>query len=230
MLRSRLTIFPILIFALASVAPAQPSPSTCAADFFRSIVGDWVGTYEHSTNGEQAEDTYFKFSIKQADQNSFNSEFWYYRLNPATGSPEPAGNATIKSTVKADGSIESITAGTGTILVEKKPKPQTYDLVETLCNSECGLTGKIGGKVSVSGLPLGVGKNGRVYAGSSAWTLDGDVLTIQQSLKAGFKILLFSKSYSLLASSKATRGTDVAALMKKVRIAEKSGGTIPEGS
>ena len=220
----------LAILILASSVFAQPAPSAGAADFFRSIVGDWVGTYEHSVNGEQAEDTYFKFSVKQADQNTFASHFEYYRLDPATGAPQPAGTAKIQTMVQPDGSVKCITTGEGTILVEAKPKAQTYNLLETLCGSDCGITGKIGGKVSVSGLPLGLGKNGRVSSGSSAWTLDGDTLTIKQSLKTAFKVLLFSKSYSLSASSTATRGTDLAGLMKKARIAEKPAETIPGGS
>lgn len=230
MFRNKLIVFAVSILALASIASAQPTSSTTSADFFRSIVGDWVGTYEHAVNGEQAEDTYFKFSITQVDQDSFASHFEYYRLDPVSGDPQPAGSAKIESMVQADGSVKNVTTGDGTILVENKPKQQTYNLTEVLGSSDCGVTGKIGGKISVSGLPLGVGKNGQIYDGSSSWSVDGNVLTIKQSLKAGFKVLLFSKRYSLEASSKAIRGTDVAALMTKARVAEKPADTIPGGS
>lgn len=218
---SKVTLLAILIFILASTAFAQPAQSTRAVDFYQKVVGDWVGTYEHTTDGEQAEDIYFKYSVKQADPNSFTGQFAYYRLN-AAGDAEPAGNATIQSTVQDDGTVKNVISGDGTILIENKLKQQSYNLVETLSSSTCGLSGDIGGKVSVVGLPFGVGKNGRVTSGSSAWSLDGDVLTIKQSIKAGFKVLLFSKSYSLLANSKATRGTDVAAIMKKPRVAERA--------
>ena len=220
---SKVTLLAILTFILASTAFAQPAPSTRAVDFYQKVVGDWVGTYEHTTDGEQAEDIYFKFSVKQSDPNSFTGKFAYFRLNEATGDPEPAGTATIKSTVEADGSVTNVISGEGTIMIENNLKQQTYNLVEKLCNSDCGdLSGDICGKVSVAGLPFGVGKNGRVFSGSSAWSLDGDVLTINQSIKAGFKVLFFSKSYTLLANSKATRGTDVAAIMKKPRVAERA--------
>jgi hypothetical protein len=229
----RPTIPAVLILSIVIVIPvlAQPTASPTAVDFYQKVMGDWVGTYEHTTDGEQAEAIYFKFSVKQSDPNSFTGKFAYFRLNEATGDPEPAGTATIKSTVEADGSVTNVISGEGTIMIENNLKQQTYNLVEKLCNSDYGgLSGDIGGKVSVSGLPFGVGKNGRVSSGSSAWSLDGDVLTINQSIKAGFKVLLFSKSYSLLASSKATRGTDVAAIMKKPRVAEKPTRAIPGGS
>ena len=209
---------------------AQPVPSSGAVDFYQKIVGDWAGTYEHTTDGEQAEDIYFKFSVRQADPNSFTGQFAYFRLNQATGNPEPAGTAAIQSTVQPDGTVRNVIAGDGTILIENKLKQQSYNLVETLSSSTCGLSGDIGGKVSVSGLPFGVGKNGHVSDGSSTWSLDGDALTIKQTIKAGFKVLMFSKSYTLLASSKATRGTDVAALMTKAQVAEKPADTIPAGS
>jgi len=228
---SKVTLLAILIFILASTAFAQPAQSTRAVDFYQKVVGDWVGTYEHTTDGEQAEDIYFKFSVKQSDPNSFTGEFAYFRLNEATGDPQPAGTATIKSMVEADGSVTNVISGEGTIMIENNLKQQTYNLVEKLCNSDCGgLSGDICGKVSVAGLPFGVGKNGRVSSGSSAWSLDGDVLTINQSIKAGFKVLFFSKSYTLLANSKATRGTDVAAIMKKPRVAKKPADAIPGGS
>ena len=229
--RSKAIVLAILILTVVVAMPAfaQPVPSSGAVDFYQKIVGDWVGTYEHTTDGEQAEDIYFKFSVRQAYPNSFNGQFAYFRLNQATGDPEPAGTATIQSTVQPDGTVRNVIAGDGTILIENKLKQQSYNLVETLSSSTCGLSGDIGGKVSVSGLPFGVGKNGRVSSGSSAWSLDGDNLTINQSIRAGFKILLFSKSYSLLASSKCTRGTDVAALINKARVAERPP-EIPAGS
>lgn len=232
MFRSRPTILAALILSIGIIRPilAQPAASPTAVDFYKQVVGDWVGMYEHSTDGEQAEDIYFKFSVKQADPNSFTGQFAYYRLNPATGDAEPAGTATIQSIVQADGTVKNAISGEGTILVEKKLKQQSYNLIETLGNSECGLAGNIGGKTSVSGLPMGLGKNGQVYNGSSIWSLDGDTLTIKQSLKVAFKVLLFNKSYALLASSKATRGTDLAAIMKKSRVAERPAETMPAGS
>lgn len=222
MFRSKAIVLAVLILTVGIALPAlaQPSPPGRAVDFYQKIVGDWVGTYEHTTDGEQAEDIYFKYSVKQADPNSFTGQFAYYRLN-AAGDAESAGTATIQSTVQDDGTVKNVISGDGTILIENKLKQQTYDLVETLSTSQCGLSGDIGGKLSVSGLPLGLGKNGQVSSGSSAWSLDGDTLTIKQSIKAGFKILLFSKNYSLLASSTATRGTDLASIMKKARVAER---------
>jgi len=217
-----------LIPALACAEPAQPATSSGAVSFYQKVMGDWVGTYHHTTDGEEAEDICFRFCVKQEAPSSFTGEFSYFRQNEVTGEPIPAGTAVIKSTIQADGSIKNIISGKGTIRIDQKLKPQTYDLVETLCKSDCGLSGDISGKVSVSDLPFGLGKNGKVNRGFSAWSLKDGVLTIEQDIKAGFKILLFSKSYSLVATTKATRGTDVAALMKKVRIAEKPAGPIPE--
>ena len=221
----------VLAFAVSALSYAQPSPSVQenAEDFFRGIVGEWIGVCEQSTNGEQADNKYFHAVIEQVGRGSFASEFNYYRFDEATGAPLHVGSASVMTTIETDGTVTNEISGEGIMLVDYRPKQQRHELVETLtCAEFGGLTGEISGKISVSGMPFGLGKNGRVYDGTSTWSLDDDILTIRQSLKVGFRILFFTKSFKVTATTTAHRGTDVASLMKP-RVAAKTEDDALEG-
>lgn len=206
----------VLALALALIFPAVSCAQPDAGAFFRSIVGEWIGVCEQSTDGEKAGDKYFHFVVKQVDQRTFSSEFKYYRLDEATRTPIHIGDTTIVSTIEPDGTVTNNITGQGTILVDEKPKPQEHQLVEALsCAGDNTLTGRITGNISIGGLLFGLGKNGEVHDGTSAWSLDNGVLTIHQSLKAGFRILFFTKNFTVEAKSTARQGSDVASLMNE---------------
>jgi len=203
-----------LALTLALAIPATSHAQPDAGAFFRSIVGEWIGVCEQSTDGEKADNKYFHFAVTQVDQRSFRSEFKYYRFDEATQSPLHIGDTTIVSTIEPDGTVRNDISGQGTILVDEKPKSAQHQLMETLsCSGESTLTGQITGKISISGLLFGLGKNGEVHDAASNWTLDNGVLTIHQSLKAGFRILFFTKNFTVVAHSTARRGSDVVSLM-----------------
>lgn len=207
------------MLATPTILHAQPAPMSLPS-FYKTLLGDWVGVCMQSTDGQQAENKYFRITIKDTGSGMFISQFTYYRSDGATGTPIQIGETTAISTVQPDGTIKNDIQGKGSILVEKKAKQQSHKLTEVL--SPTGPTtfaGKIDGKISVSGLPFGVGKNGKVSNGKSAYLLNNGVLTINQTFKAAFKILLFKKSYTVTANSTARRGTDVSALMKAAHIA-----------
>ena len=210
----------IIILSLSAVH-AQPSPGS-AGDFFKSITGDWVGICEQSTDGEQAENKYFHANIKQAGTDTFNSEFRYY-LTDASGKPVQIGSASMTTTIQPDGTAINKINGTGTMLVQKKPTQQKHDLTEVLvCNDTSSMSGKITGKIDVSGMPFGLGKNVKVANSTSKWALNNGTLEFQQTIKAGIKVFVFSKTFTVVANSTATRGTDVVSLMKaEARIASK---------
>jgi len=204
----------VLALTLALAIPATSHAQPDAGAFFRSIVGEWIGTCEQSTDGEKAGDKYFHIVVKQVDQRTFSSEFKYYRLDEASQTPLHIGDTTIVSTMEPDGTVTNNISGEGTILVDEKPKPQEHQLTETLiCAGDNALTGRITGKISISGIVFGLGKNGEVRDGTSTWTLDNGVLTIHQSLKAGFRILFFTKNFTVEAKSTARQGSDVVRLM-----------------
>ena len=203
----------LTIITTAAVRAQSPSSP---ADFFKSIVGDWIGTCEQSTNGEKAENKYFHVTIKQVNPSTFDSKFEYYRLDTKTNKPLIIGTSAVTTTVAADGTVKNKITGKGTILVENKPKNQQHELIEVLTSAAgSGIKGAGTGKISVSGLPFGVGKNGKVQNGTSTWTLNNGVLSINQNIKATFRALFVNKSFNVAARYTAYRGTDVAGLMSK---------------
>jgi hypothetical protein len=207
-----------LVLAIAAAGHAQPSvsPQGDAADFFRKAVGEWIGTCEQSTDGKQAENKYFHAVIKQVDACSFSGQFDYYRFDTKTGSPLRIGQSTFAVTIEPDGTARSKITGQGVVMVDKDPKQQKHELLEVLTCTGGGLQGKGNGTISVSGMPLGLGKNGKVKNAASVWSINNDVLTMSQSLKVGFRALIFTKSFKFDARYTARRGTDVASLMPKV--------------
>lgn len=203
----------------------QASSKNDARTFFRSIVGDWIGTCEQSTDGEQADNKYFQATVREVNPNSFNTRFEYYRLDKSTGKPLRIGDANVATTIGSDGVAKSKIVGSGTVLVEEKPKPQKHELIETLSSTRPGtLTGTGTGTVSVSGMPLGLGKNGKVKGSKSVWSLNNGTLQIDQKLNIGFRAFVFNKNFTIQANYTAKRGTDIASLMNKnVRVSAKPG-------
>lgn len=219
------TVLSSVLLISAAYAQAQPKPAcqTEVTGIYKSLVGDWVGTCEQSTDGQQAENKYFHVTIKETGPDTFASTFTYYKSDGATGKPLEIGTTDAVTTVNADGTIKNDIKGAGTIMVEKEPKQMTHTLAETLSpTSPTSLSGQITGKISVSGLPFGIGKNGQISDGKSTYTLTGDTLTISQTLKAGFKVLLYKKSFTVTALSTAKRGSDVASLMQASHVAAKT--------
>lgn len=184
-------------------------------DFFKSVTGDWIGTCKQSTDGKQADDKYFHASVRQTSPNTFETQFEYYRLDSKTGQLVRAGGSSVVTTIAPDGTAKSKITGNGQILVNNSPKNQQHDLMEVLSFGDSGLQGKGTGTLSVSGMPLGLGKKGKVRNDKSTWAVSNGMLTIHQSLDVSFKALFISKSFSVVANYTAKRGTDVACLAGK---------------
>ena len=217
----------------ASALSAQPKPASSAdiSALYKSIAGDWVGVCEQSTGGQQAENKYFHACIKETGPGTYTSTFNYYRSDGATATPIHIGDTTAVTTVQPDGAVKNEIEGSGTVLVDRQPKDQTHKLSEVLtATGPASMAGQITGKISVSGMPFGLGKNGQISDGKSSYSLKDGVLTISQTLKAGFKVLICKKSFTITANSTAKRGSNVAALMKADHIAERSGTKPIEGS
>jgi hypothetical protein len=204
-----------LIFAASTFAHAQGQSSQCnTGDFFRKILGEWIGVCEQTTDGERADDKYFHVAINKTGENGFESRFEYYRLDPKTGAPVRAGESTVVTTVGPDGLACSKITGKGSVMVYKSLKTQQHSIWEVAKPvGPSGVHSEGKGTICVSGMPLGLGKNGKVTSTKSTWTLSDGGLLIQQTLKVGFRALFVGKSFDVTANYKAKRGTDVASLM-----------------
>lgn len=210
--RMTIVIIPLALMAMASNA-AQQTPVNNTISFFQNIVGEWIGTCEQSTDGEEADDKYFHAFVKQLNDNTFSTKFDYYRIDKETNTPLRIGETTVTTVIGPDGAAKSKITGKGIILVNDKPKNQTHELHETLVStSNESLQGEGNGKISVSGMPLGLGKNGKVGSSKSDWSLNDGVLNIRQTISASFKALFFKKTFDVAANYTAKRGSNVASL------------------
>lgn len=199
-------------------------PSGDMNSFLTGIIGEWVGTCRHSTNGEKAEDKYFHAVIRQVAPGGCETVFDYYRIE--NGEPLKVGTCSITTTIGPDGLATSKIRGEGVVLIENKPKNQRHELTEVLRLTSPGKLEGVGtGVISVSGMPLGLGKGGKIKETRSLWTVSDGALTIQQSIKVAFRMLFVNKTFTVTADYKASRGSDVAALVaKSVHTASKPSG------
>ena len=220
-----------LVFSIPAVSGVQCAQQEKTAAFIKSLTGEWIGTCRQITDGDQTEDKYFYAKFEKTGDNIFSGKFTYYRLDIKTGEPLNIGETTIASTIQEDGTVKNDIAGKGTMLVSNQPKDQEHQLIEILTVADNGsIVGKLDGKINVSGMPFGLGKNGKIRNATSAWKLEDGVMTIDQSLKAAFKVLMATKSFTVEAHSVARRGTDVISLMKKDQLAEKVAARPASGS
>lgn len=204
-----------LLIVFLAITSTKPVFADNVGEFFKSMTGDWIGTCKQSTDGKQADDKYFHASVKQIGPNIYETKFEYYRLNSKTGEMVRAGGSTVTTTISQDGQAKSRITGNGQILVNNSPKNQKHDLMETLSFNNEGLQGNGTGTLSVSGMPMGLGKNGKVRNDKSIWSINDGILTIRQSLDVSFRAIFFSKSFSVVANYTAKRGTNVACLAGK---------------
>lgn len=205
-----------VIATISAVSNAQAASTSPTRGFFQDIVGEWIGTCEQSTDGQQAENKYFHAVVKPSGPNAFECKFDYYRVDPHTGAPLPIGVSSAAITIAADGSAKNTITGKGTMMVNKKPKSQSHELYETIAAaSNGGLAGKGTGAIHVNGMPLGLGKNGKVRTSKSNWSMHNGVLDIQQDFDVAFRALFITKSFKVAAHYSARRGTDIASLMPR---------------
>jgi hypothetical protein len=216
----------LALITAACYAQAQTATPNSTGEFFRKAAGDWIGVCEQTTDGKKAENKYFHATIKQLSANSFRGQFEYYRIDSKTGRPLPAGQSIFMITIGPDGSAKCKITGQGSVMIDKDTaKPQKHELSETIICTSNGLKGTGSGTVNVSGMPLGLGKSGKIKSDVSYWTLNNDVLSLTQSIKVGFRALVFNKSFQMDARYTARRGTDVASLMSNVYAMPTGGGS-----
>ncbi|MDO8585823.1 MAG: hypothetical protein Q7T82_02180 [Armatimonadota bacterium] len=212
---SRGALSALAALLLICVGCAAASSSTCSAsDFFANVTGEWIGVCEQTTDGEKAIDKFFHASITRTGDNTFESRFEYFRADSKTGAPVRAGESIVVTTVAADGTASSKITGKGSVLVYNSPKTQEHQLAEVArATGPANLRSEGKGSIRVNGMPLGLGKNGRVYDSKSQWAICNGSLTIRQNLKVGFRALFLKKTFDVTASYTARRGSDVASVM-----------------
>ena len=220
-LATRAFIASAVVFVVALIASTvgYPQPAAETNDvmgFIHSLIGEWIGTYEQFTNGGRAETKYFHAVIKESGPDTYQTVFEYYRLDEQTGAPIRVGESSMTTRIASDGTATNSITGKGQVLIDPKTsKPEQHNLSEVLRVSPSGgLQGSGSGRIRVSGLTLGMGKNGKVKDYRSAWTMSNGALKISQQLKVKFRLLVFSKSFVITAEFTGNRGSDIAALMK----------------
>jgi len=212
----------VLVLALiaSAIGYAQPTaPPASIGSFFRGLVGEWIGTCVQSTDGKATDNKYFHAIIKQSGPDTHETVFEYYRLNQQTGAPIKVGATTMATKVAADGTATNRITGKADVLINPTTlKPEQHDLSEVLRVSPSGgLEGRGSGSIKVSGMLLGLGKNGKVRNYHSTWSQSNGVLRISQHLAVKFKVLFFSKTFTIIADYTARPGSDIVGLMKSAK-------------
>lgn len=202
----------------AYCADQPPAEKNETGEFLHALVGEWVGTFEETVDGAKAAQKYFHSVTKQSGPNTYESTFDYYLIDTQTHGPVKIGTTTMTQQIAPDGTATSTINGKGVIQVDlETSRNEEHFFSEVLRGTPAtGLLGKGTGRISVANMPLGLGKTGRTKDYQSAWSLNNEVLTINQRMKVTFTILLFHKSYNIVTSFEAKRGNDVVGLMKKV--------------
>ena len=211
-------LFVVVELALSGGALAQSSttaPCCPIAEFFRGITGEWVGVCRQSTDGQCADDKYFHVSIREEGASCYSARFDYYRLD-SSGALSRIGGSSVIVTVAPDCSATGRVTGNGEVLVDHKPRRQEHDLTESFAlvgEGQMQARGK--GTLKVSGMPLGLGKLGKVRDDQSSWVVSNDTLSICQRLNISFRALCFGRSYKIEACYSAVRGNDVSSQLPK---------------
>jgi hypothetical protein len=209
-----------IVLVVSTAGYSQPATESSGIEsFFEKLPGDWVGAVSESTDGKAASAKYFHSVTKQLSPDIYESVFTYYRLDDKSGDPVLVGVSGMATKIDSAGTATNTVTGKGDILVDVNTwKPETHDVTELLRISPTGgLVGTGGGNISVTGMPLGLGKSGKVQDYSSAWSVNNDVLKISQRFTVGFRIFLFRKSYTVAVDYTAKRGTDILGLMKTAK-------------
>ena len=211
------TILLILSLLPSVAAYSQPSASPSdIAGLFHEIIGEWIGTVEQDTDGIKGNTKYFHAVVKQTSPDTYEAVFEYYRLDANTHAPIEVGVTNMTNKITANGTATDIITGKGNVFINPTTsKPEEHQLTEVLHMTPSGsLEGKGSGKISISGLTLGAGKNGKVSNYTSTWVLNNGVLRISERLRITFHILFFAKHSDIVDNFEGRRGSDIMGLMK----------------
>jgi hypothetical protein len=190
--------------------------------FFAELEGEWVGTAQQRVEGQEPLARYFHLVVQRQDARTFAMTVHYFRPNPKTGALEAFGSEQGTSTLLPDGTIQRQMQGTGSVLVENQPKPESHTANgRARATAPGAIEGEASGKIRVDGLPLGLGRSGKIEQAREEWTVGGGVLTGHTAFVACFKKLFVRKRFKVETTCRAERGSNVAALAARsdVRLA-----------
>jgi hypothetical protein len=197
--------------AFCSEIVADPTARlTAAQQFYTRVLGHWVGTTVSRLDTAEPVTGYFHLLITRVDENTFREEYTFYRIHPKTGVLERSGTQSDLSTIASDGVIHRTSRGSGTVLIDFKPKNQSFE-----ASGEAHFTGAdrleaaATGKIAVDGMPLGLGKRGKIQKATATWSLADDKLIGQTHLEMMFRVLFFGKRYRIETQLRAQRGASV---------------------
>lgn len=203
----------VLAIVFSSVSWAQSTAqSPCMKSFLQGLCGEWIGKCEQVAEHEEPDVKYFHAVIKQHEDGSYQGAFEFFRQDG--GSLISCGETSVVTTFGSDGMAVSKIKGSGKVKVSDKYNDQRHELTETLSYTEDGsLQSKGTGKINISGMPLGLGKNGRVKESQSVWSIRDGMLSIDQKMSVSFKALVITKTVEVKTRYTARRGSDVKVLL-----------------
>lgn len=200
----------------AGVTEDPSAQSTAVQQFYERVLGHWVGTTVSRTDGEAPVTGYFHAVIERVDAGAFREEYIQYRVLPKTGALERAGTQSFRSTIESSGVIRRTYQGSGTVLMDSKPRKQSFEARGEMHSAGPNqLAAEAQGKIAVAGLPFNAGKNGKLQKASATLALEGDELVGQTRFDAVFRVLLFKKRYRMDIELRGRRGADVQAVVNR---------------
>jgi hypothetical protein len=192
------------------LAEAPTARLTAAQQFYTRVLGHWVGTTVSRLDTAEPVTGYFHLLITRVDENTFREEYTFYRIHPTTGVLERSGTQSDLTTIASDGVIHRTSRGSGTVLIDLKPKNQSFE-----ASGEAHFTGadhleaEAKGKIAVDGMPLNLGKNGKIPKATASWSLEKEKLIGQSHVEMKFRVLFFAKRYRIETQLRAQRGANV---------------------
>jgi len=106
------------------------------------------------------------------------------------------------------------------VLFDNEPKLESHSATGRARATAAGtLAGEASGTIRVEGLPLGIGRRGKIERIREEWTVKGDCLTGSTAFVARFRAFLLTKRFNVETTCSAKRGSDVAALASRREIA-----------
>jgi hypothetical protein len=201
----------------AGAPPVATAPSPAAQQFYGQILGDWVGTQVCRVNGAEPTTSYFHLVITRAAENTFQEAYTFYRIDRKTGALGRSGTQSLVSTIQSNGVIRQSCRGSGTVLIDYKPKDQSFEVKgEAWFTARGRLESELTGKIAIKGMPLNLGKNGKVRKATTAWSLEEDALTGEMRVETAFRALLITRRYGFDIQFRAQRGNDVQVVASRV--------------
>ena len=210
-----ITIVPALLYL--GVAYAQQDKPGDTNSFLHEMVGDWIGTFDQSTDQVNASTKYFHARARQTGPDSYETVFEYYKLDPETRQPVDAGRSSMATRITPDGTVTNTIAGNGDVLINVKTlRSEQHQFSEVLqMSSPDVLQGSGSGSIKVSSAQSGSGRDGKVVQYASTWSMSNGILRITQQFKVKFKVLFFARTYSITMDHTIRRGSDIMGLIRK---------------